>query len=136
MLIEFAIAMLCGIILVSWQIYVNHRPPRPVYVHLAAPSPRHIWIEVDWRKSGAATIRISGVGSNHQIVATVTKKAIGRAPHADIHEKGLWQCRKEKKVQFINSIKKIALIFYPSSIISYCFLSCLSLFCLFVSSFF
>jgi len=87
MLIEIAIAMLCGISLVSWQIYVNHRPPRPVYVHLAAPSPRHIWIEEDCRESGAATIRISGVGLNHQIVATGTNEAIGRVPHADIHEK-------------------------------------------------
>ena len=34
------------------QIIVKVRPPRPHYVRVAPPTPRHVWIEEDWRPRG------------------------------------------------------------------------------------
>ena len=47
----FAIALSCGAFSSSAQIYVNVRPVRPAaVVRVAAPSPRHVWIDEDWRE--------------------------------------------------------------------------------------
>ena len=40
--------MSCSIFSASAQIYIKVRPPRPAYVRVAAPSPRHVWIDEDW----------------------------------------------------------------------------------------
>jgi hypothetical protein len=34
------------------QIYVNVRPVAPVVVRTPAPSPRHVWIDEEWREEG------------------------------------------------------------------------------------
>jgi len=46
-----AIALTCFASGGSAQIYVHARPVRPpaVSVRIAAPSPRHVWIDEDWR---------------------------------------------------------------------------------------
>jgi hypothetical protein len=36
----------------SAQIVVKIHPPRPHYVRVVAPSPRHVWIDEDWTARG------------------------------------------------------------------------------------
>ncbi|NDC42794.1 MAG: hypothetical protein EBZ77_14800 [Chitinophagia bacterium] len=38
------------------QIVVAVRPVRPVYTRIAAPTPRHVWIEEEWVPSGGTYI--------------------------------------------------------------------------------
>ncbi len=46
-----AIALTSGAYSSMAQIYVHVRPPRPVaVVRIAAPSPRHVWIDEDWQE--------------------------------------------------------------------------------------
>jgi hypothetical protein len=47
-----AVVLTCGAYNSSAQVYVNVRPPRPVVVRTEAPSPRHVWIDEDWRERG------------------------------------------------------------------------------------
>jgi len=54
-LFVLAIALTCGAYGSSAQIYVHVRPPRPtVAVRIAAPSPRHVWIDEDWHENNGA----------------------------------------------------------------------------------
>ena len=47
-----ALAMTINTVSASAQIYVNVRPARPHYVRVAAPSPRHIWVDEEWTSRG------------------------------------------------------------------------------------
>ncbi|MGN6568725.1 MAG: hypothetical protein ACTHJ0_12265 [Flavipsychrobacter sp.] len=46
----FAIAMTCLSYHSNAQLIVNIRPARPVYVRPVAPSPRHVWVDEEWRE--------------------------------------------------------------------------------------
>ncbi len=50
MLLTLGVAMSCSIYSASSQIYVHIRPPHPVIIRTEAPSPRHVWINEDWRE--------------------------------------------------------------------------------------
>ena len=61
LLFMLAIALSCGAFATSAQIYVHVRPPRPaVSVRIAAPSPRHVWIDEDWREENGAYVWAGG----------------------------------------------------------------------------
>jgi hypothetical protein len=42
------------------QIYVNVRPSVPVYTRVAAPSPRHVWIDEEWEERGGRYVFVGG----------------------------------------------------------------------------
>jgi WXXGXW repeat (2 copies) len=42
------------------QIYVNVRPVVPHYERVAAPSPRHVWIDEEWEPRGGAYVFVGG----------------------------------------------------------------------------
>lgn len=47
-----AIAMTCTVLDAGAQVVIRVRPARPVIVRTVAPSPRHVWVEEDWRPVG------------------------------------------------------------------------------------
>ncbi|MDR3678677.1 MAG: hypothetical protein P4L41_01850 [Flavipsychrobacter sp.] len=49
MFLVTAIALTCGSLTSSAQIYVKVRPTHETVVRTEAPSPRHVWIDEDWR---------------------------------------------------------------------------------------
>jgi hypothetical protein len=55
-----AIALTYGAYSSSAQVYVNVRPPRPAVVRIAAPSPRHVWVDEDWREDHGAYVYTGG----------------------------------------------------------------------------
>jgi hypothetical protein len=42
------------------QIYVKIRPAPPVVVRTVAPSPRHVWVEEEWRPNGNGYVYAGG----------------------------------------------------------------------------
>jgi len=44
------VAMSCMSYQSNAQLIVNIRPARPVYVRPAPPSPRHVWVDEEWRE--------------------------------------------------------------------------------------
>jgi hypothetical protein len=44
-----AVAVVCGATTSSAQIYVKVRPTHAVVVRTVAPSPRHVWVDDEWR---------------------------------------------------------------------------------------
>ena len=50
LLLACAILMSCGAYSGSAQIYVHIRPIGPVIIRSTQPSPRHIWVNEDWRE--------------------------------------------------------------------------------------
>jgi len=42
------------------QLIINIRPERPHYVRVAAPSPRHVWIDEDWEWRGGQYVWVGG----------------------------------------------------------------------------
>jgi hypothetical protein len=44
----------------SAQIYVTVRPPAPVIVRPAAPSPAHVWIGDEWEERGGKYVYVGG----------------------------------------------------------------------------
>ena len=59
-LIATGIAMAAGVFSASAQLYVHVRPIRPVTVRVEAPSPRHVWIDEDWREDHGAYVPTGG----------------------------------------------------------------------------
>jgi hypothetical protein len=55
-----AVALTCTAYSSTAQIYVGIRPERPHYVRVAAPSPRHVWIDEDWAARGNAYVFTGG----------------------------------------------------------------------------
>jgi hypothetical protein len=49
MLLGVAIALTCGATTSSAQIYVSVHPRHDVVVRTPAPSPRHVWVDEEWR---------------------------------------------------------------------------------------
>ena len=59
-LFVLAITLSCGAYSSSAQIYVNVRPVVPHYVRVAAPSPRHVWVDDEWQPQGGAYVAVQG----------------------------------------------------------------------------
>jgi hypothetical protein len=51
-LVAFMLVMTCFTLSAPAQIYVHVRPGRPHYVRTVAPSPRHVWVDEEWRGRG------------------------------------------------------------------------------------
>ena len=49
-----------GLSVQAQSIYVKVRPVVPVVVRPAAPGPHHVWIEEEWRPSGATYVYAGG----------------------------------------------------------------------------
>ncbi len=77
-----AIAMTCSAYSASAQIYVHVRPVARVVVRTEPPSPRHVWVNEDWReRNGRYEDPTEDIGSpNHQQRVTNIMKAIGIIP--------------------------------------------------------
>jgi len=52
LILTFMVLMSCISFAGSAQIFVTVRPPRPHYVRVVAPSPRHVWVEEEWVERG------------------------------------------------------------------------------------
>jgi hypothetical protein len=52
LLLSAVVALCCNSFSSSAQVWVTIRPPRPHYVRVVAPSPRHVWIDEDWTLRG------------------------------------------------------------------------------------
>jgi len=48
--LALVVAMSCMSYQGNAQLIVNIRPARPVYVRSAPPSPRHVWVDEEWRE--------------------------------------------------------------------------------------
>ena len=59
-LIMLAIELSTGAYSSQAQIYVGVRPVRPAVVRVEAPSPRHVWIDEDWREDHGAYVWAGG----------------------------------------------------------------------------
>ena len=59
-LIMLAIVLTTGAYSSQAQIYVGIRPARQTVVRVAAPSPRHVWIDEDWREENGAYVWAGG----------------------------------------------------------------------------
>ena len=59
-LFVLAVALTCSAFSSSAQIVVNVRPERPHYERVAAPSPRHVWIDEEWQPRGGAYVFAGG----------------------------------------------------------------------------
>jgi len=55
-----AIALVCGVQTGFSQIIVKVKPARPKYVRVAAPSPRHIWVNEEWEPRGNSYAFVGG----------------------------------------------------------------------------
>jgi hypothetical protein len=51
-LLAMIVALFCNSFSSSAQIVVSIHPPRPHYVRVVAPSPRHVWIDEEWTPHG------------------------------------------------------------------------------------
>lgn len=49
MILSTAIALAFGVTSASAQIYVSVHPTHAVVVRTAPPSPRHVWVDEEWR---------------------------------------------------------------------------------------
>ena len=59
-LIMLAIELSTGAYSSQAQIYVGVRPVRQTVVRIAAPSPRHVWIDEDWREENGGYVWAGG----------------------------------------------------------------------------
>ncbi len=60
-LFVLVIVLTCGTYGSNAQIFVNVRPVRPAaVVRVEAPSPRHVWIDEDWRWAGGRYVWAGG----------------------------------------------------------------------------
>lgn len=59
-LLVLAIALFSGAFSSNAQIEVTVRPPIPHYVRVAAPSPRHVWIDEEWEPRGGTYVFVGG----------------------------------------------------------------------------
>ena len=56
-----AIMLFCNCVSVNAQeIIIRERPVRPHYVRVAAPSPRHVWIDEEWEARGGRYVFVGG----------------------------------------------------------------------------
>jgi len=60
MLFVLALVLTCGAYTSHAQIVVDVRPPVPHYVRVAAPSPRHVWIDEEWEPRGGSYAFVGG----------------------------------------------------------------------------
>jgi hypothetical protein len=56
------IILVSGSIMNSYaqEIIIRERPVRPHYERIAAPSPRHVWIEEEWEPRGGRYVFVGG----------------------------------------------------------------------------
>ena len=59
------ISALVAILFVQAQVFgqeviIRERPVRPRYERVAAPSPRHVWIEEEWEPRGGTYVFVGG----------------------------------------------------------------------------
>lgn len=59
-LFALAIALTCFAFTGNAQIVVRVRPERPHYERVAAPSPRHVWIDEEWEPRNGAYVFVGG----------------------------------------------------------------------------
>ncbi len=59
-LLVLAIALTTSAYTSNAQIVVNVRPERPHVERIAAPSPRHVWIDEEWEPRGGAYVFVGG----------------------------------------------------------------------------
>ena len=59
-LVMLAFALTSGAFAANAQIFVKVRPERPHYERVAAPSPRHVWIDEEWEPRNGAYVFVGG----------------------------------------------------------------------------
>ena len=93
-----AILVLSGVVnAVAQEIIITERPVRPHYEHVAAPSPRHVWIEEEWEPRGGRYVFAGGHWTEPPRPEMVWVPGFWeRGPRGEVWVRGHWEERRRR----------------------------------------